>query len=243
MDGRSGGMPSLSASVSDPAAFGVPDARPAPAIIIRRLSRNIGSESLNSMLIFAGDLIDTEFIRSPYPEDHGFATAVARFRSQTSALEAQQKLHGKPNTSKDANMIVEVHSSSMASAFDRRNTIDASSRAQTSSTVSSNGSISGPRSSWPSSRLASRSPHELNYNPTLCTPRTQARSKLHKDRRQLIPRCRCLSTFIVGTNPFCLQPLGTEPPHIHHGSPASPRLPRPRGPRRNHRRPVQGRRK
>nr|POF07035.1 cell wall integrity protein scw1 [Quercus suber] len=136
-------IPFSAPRTSDPAAHGF-DVRPAPAIVIRRLARNIGDEALGSMLIFAGDLIDTEFIRSPYPEDHGYATAVARFNSQAGALEAQQKLHGKPNTTKEANMIVEVHSSSMAGSFERRNTVDASASRTQSSSTSSGASSGGP---------------------------------------------------------------------------------------------------
>lgn len=138
---RIGMMPALAASAPDPSAFGI-DGRPAPAVVIRRLPRNIGPEALRSMLIFAGDLIDTEFIRSPYPEDQGFATAVARFQTSAGAFEAQQKLNGKPNTTREANMVVEAHSGGAAGSFERRNTIDGiASRTQTSSTssASSNG--------------------------------------------------------------------------------------------------------
>ena len=99
---------------------------------------------LASMLIFAGDLVETEFVRTPYSEDQGWATAVARFRSQAGAMEAQQKLHGKPNTTRDANMIVELHGGATPGLFERRNTIDGiTSRTQTSS-ASSGGSGSGP---------------------------------------------------------------------------------------------------
>lgn len=129
-------MPALASSTSDPMSFGM-DSRPAPAVVIRKLPRNIGTDAIKSMLIFAGDLIDTEFIRSPYPDDAGYATAVARFQTSSGALEAQQKLHGKPNTTKEANMIVEAHSTSAVSAFERRNTIDGTaSRTQTSSASS-----------------------------------------------------------------------------------------------------------
>lgn len=96
------------------------------------------------MLIFAGDLIDTEFIRSPYPEDQGFATAVARFQSHTGAIEAQQKLHGKPNTAKEINMIVEIHSGGVMGSFERRNTIDGTAPRTQTSSASSAGSASGP---------------------------------------------------------------------------------------------------
>lgn len=138
-----GVAPTLSSATSDPLTWGQ-DARPAPAIMIRRLSQSISGETLSSMLIFAGDLIDTEFICSPYPEDQGFATAVARFQSHPGAMEAQQKLHGKPNTSKETNMIVEIHSGGVMGSFERRNTIDgAAPRTQTSS-ASSGGSAHGP---------------------------------------------------------------------------------------------------
>lgn len=162
---RQGPMPSLGPSTSDPACFGA-DARPPSAIVIRRLPRSIGTEALGSMLIFAGDLIDTELIRSPYPEDSGFATAVARFRSQAGALEAQQKLNGKPNTTKETNMIVEVHSGGMAGSFERRNTIDGGgSRTQTSSS-SSGGSVSGP----PSRSRYGSSFQSSEVSPPLPTP-------------------------------------------------------------------------
>ncbi|KAI5362008.1 Putative RNA recognition motif domain, nucleotide-binding alpha-beta plait domain superfamily [Septoria linicola] len=136
---RNGTMPALSASVSDPNNFAW-DGRAAPAVMIRRLPRNIGIEAVKSMLIFAGDLIDTELVTSPYTDDRasGFATAVARFQTAESAFEAQHKLHGRLNTTKDASMIVEALSAgSLSGAFERRNTIDGTaSRTQTSSASS-----------------------------------------------------------------------------------------------------------
>jgi len=48
---RQGAMPPLSTSTSDPAVLSI-DTRPAPAIVIRRLPRSIGSDALGSMLIF-----------------------------------------------------------------------------------------------------------------------------------------------------------------------------------------------
>lgn len=160
-----GGAPTLSSATSDPLTWGH-DARPAPAIMIRRLSRSISVETLSSMLIFAGDLIDTEFIRSPYPEDQGFATAVARFQSHTGAIEAQQKLHGKPNTSKETNMIVEIHSGGVMGSFERRNTVDGTaSRTQTSS-ASSGGSAHGPP---PRSRFGSTFQSNEKVSPPLPT--------------------------------------------------------------------------
>ncbi|EME84501.1 uncharacterized protein MYCFIDRAFT_182368 [Pseudocercospora fijiensis CIRAD86] len=157
-------MPSLQASTSDPVSFGGVDTRPAPAVVIRRLPRNIGNEALRSMLIFAGDLIDTEFIRSPYPEDAGYATAVARFQTSAGALEAQQKLHGKPNTTKEASMIVEAHSTSSVGAFERRNTIDGTaSRTQNSS--ASSGGVGRSRFNSTFQTTAERRPFQNLFSP------------------------------------------------------------------------------
>jgi hypothetical protein len=125
------------------------------------------------MLIFAGDLIDTEFIRSPYVEDQGFATALARFQSQAGAMEAQQKLHGKPNTAKEANMIVEVHGGGMQGSFERRNTIDGTANRTQTSSASSAGSISGPSRSRFSNTF--QSPEKVS--PPLPTPSSGASSE------------------------------------------------------------------
>ena len=112
--------------------------RPAPAVLIRRLPRNIGIDAVKSLLLFAGDLIDAEIIQSPYPDDQKYATAMARFQTTGSAIEVQQRLNGKPNTANEANMIVETYSTtSISGVFERRNTIDVTaSRTQTSSASS-----------------------------------------------------------------------------------------------------------
>lgn len=140
MNGDRQPVPPLSTTVSDPASFGM-QSRPLPAIIIRRLPRTVNSDVLGSMLIFAGDLIDTDFVPSPYPEDGGFATAVARFKSHTGAADAVQKLNGKPNTTKEANLIVELYGGGM---FERRNTMDGGASRSQASSASSGGSVGGP---------------------------------------------------------------------------------------------------
>lgn len=166
------GVPPLSATISDPLSFGQ-DGRQPPAIMIRRLSRTTSRETLTSMLIFAGDLIDHEFVRSPYPEDQGYATALARFQSQAGAMEAQQKLHGKPNTSKEANLIVEVQGGGMPSSFERRNTIDGTANRGQTSSASSAGSVSGPSRSRFSNTF--HSPDKVS--PPLPTPSSGASSE------------------------------------------------------------------
>lgn len=138
-------MPALMASASDPVTFGM-DLRHAPAVLIRRLPPTIDSAALNSMLLFAEELLQADFTHSPYPEDQGlYATAIAYFQTSAGALDAQQKLHGKPNATKEANMIVEAHNSNAAGAFERRNTIDGlASRTQTSSASSASSGGGAP---------------------------------------------------------------------------------------------------
>ncbi|KAK5727343.1 cell cycle RNA binding protein whi3 [Elasticomyces elasticus] len=132
-----GPMPILSTSNSDPAAL--QESR-GGAIIIRRLARGTSAEALDSMLIFSSDLVGTDFIRSPYAEDGAYATAIARFRSEAGAFEAQKMLHGKLNSSKEATMIVELGGSAMTGSFERRNTIDGMGSRTQSSSASSGGS-------------------------------------------------------------------------------------------------------
>lgn len=93
-------------------------------ILLRKLPKNTTSEALRTMLLFAKDLRDTEIVPNEYEEDSGFATAVARFTSISSASEARAMLDGKPNTAGQANMIVDVVSGPALSALGRRNTID-----------------------------------------------------------------------------------------------------------------------
>lgn len=135
----------LATSTSDPATIGQ-EVRPLPTICIRRLPRSIGNEALHSLLIFAVDLIDVEFVSSPHPEDRNYATAVARFHSPQGAFEAQEKLNGKPNATKEANMVVEILSDGVDGLMGgRRNTVDGISPRQQSSSASSSGSsLSGP---------------------------------------------------------------------------------------------------
>lgn len=86
------------------------DATPsASALLLRKLSASMTQETLNSMLLFASDLIDTQFVHSaPASEDNGYQMAVARFSSIEGASEVRQRLHGKPNASGDASMVVEI---------------------------------------------------------------------------------------------------------------------------------------
>lgn len=87
-----------------------PTSPPTPTVMIRKLPRNTTKDTLNSMLLFAKDLIAVDFVES---QDAGYLSALAKFRSDAGAREARNMLNGKPNSTKDANMIVEVVSPAM----------------------------------------------------------------------------------------------------------------------------------
>ncbi|KAF2758939.1 hypothetical protein EJ05DRAFT_327087 [Pseudovirgaria hyperparasitica] len=93
------------------------------AIYIHKLPKATKEDSLRSMLLFAKDLIDVSFANPRYPDEKGFQTALAHFKTLAGAKEAQEILNGKPNQTKEANLIVEVveHPGTIGS---RRNTVD-----------------------------------------------------------------------------------------------------------------------
>jgi hypothetical protein len=91
------------------------------AILMRRLPQNTSREALRSMFLFAKDFVDADFIPSELPEDGKFLCAIARFNTVIAAEEARAMLDGKPNSSNEANMIVEMFPGPLPN---RRNTID-----------------------------------------------------------------------------------------------------------------------
>ena len=107
------------------------------AILMRNLPRNTSREALRSMFLFAKDFIDADFITET-PED-SFLSAIVRFNTPAAAEEARAMLDGKPNTSNDAKMIVEMYTGPLPS---RRNTIDHAATRGLPGTVSTNGPLS-----------------------------------------------------------------------------------------------------
>lgn len=91
------------------------------AILMRRLPQNTSREALRSMFLFAKDFVDADFVPSEIAEDGKFLSAVARFNTVAAAEEARAMLDGKPNTSNEAIMIVEMFPGPLPN---RRNTID-----------------------------------------------------------------------------------------------------------------------
>lgn len=127
------------------------------AIRLRNLPANTSREALRSMLLFAKDFTDADFVAPGILDDSRFLTAIAHFESLSGAEEAAALLNGKRNSNNDANMVVEVlHpspissngnglvDSSSSSNFNntRRNTIDHSATNDLLGNVPSNGSLS-----------------------------------------------------------------------------------------------------
>ena len=112
------------------------------AILIRRLPINTTEDTLTAMVIFSKDFLDAEVLSAEKSEDPGFRSALLRFKTHQGALEAKGMLDGKPNTAKDAQMIVEMYYGSPT--LSRRYTVDNTSNPGPSSSTSSTASSSGP---------------------------------------------------------------------------------------------------
>ena len=113
------------------------------AIYIRKLPRHTTGEALRTMLLFAKDFIDADFVNSDSPSDQGYLSAIARFRSNGAAEEAKSLLNGKQNNPNEPPIQVEICRLSPSSGLGppSRNNFDmASNRAySSSSTTSSSG--------------------------------------------------------------------------------------------------------
>jgi hypothetical protein len=133
------------------AGHGRPEPAAVSAIFMRKLPRNTSQEALRSMLLFAKDFLGADFAPSDHPEDKGYLSAVAHFRTSNAAQEARAMLDGKPNTAGEATMIVEILQPSPGGGLvSRRNTLDhALTREQ-------RGSGSSGSSNGPAARQASR---------------------------------------------------------------------------------------
>ena len=117
------------------------------AVLIRRLPINTTEEMLKAMVIFSKDFINADVQPAEKSEDPGFRSALLRFKSHQGALEAKSMLDGKPNTAKDAQMIVEMYYGSPPAS--RRYTVDNTSNPGPSTSTSSAASSTGapPRQS------------------------------------------------------------------------------------------------
>lgn len=116
------GLSLLSLSEADTS----PEPKGSHAIFLRKLPSNSDRDAVRNILLFAKDLIDCELVSaSKYPEDKGYASAIAHFGSLEGAKEARNLLNGKRNASNDATLIVEIVQDNLMGAIgSRRNTVD-----------------------------------------------------------------------------------------------------------------------
>jgi RNA recognition motif-containing protein len=116
-----------------------PEPKGTHAIFLRKLPSSSDRDAVRNILLFAKDLIDCELVSAQkYPEDKGFASAVAHFGSLEGAKEARNLLNGKRNASNDATLIVEMLQDNLPGAIgSRRNTVDSVSARQGSVSTAS----------------------------------------------------------------------------------------------------------
>ena len=120
------------------------EAETMPAITMRKLPRHTSDDALRTMLLFAKDFVSVDFVPSEFPDDHGYLSAIARFRTSTAAHEARLLLNGKQNTANEAPMIVEVIRPSPTGGLGpRRNTYDTGANRNAASSGSSTASLGG----------------------------------------------------------------------------------------------------
>jgi hypothetical protein len=112
------------------------------AILMRKLPQHISNEALRTMFLFAKDFVSADFIPSE-PEDKGYLSAIARFRTSAAAQEARSLLDGKQNTANEAPMIVETLRLSPGTMGPRRKTFDLTANRNAPGSSASTASSSG----------------------------------------------------------------------------------------------------
>jgi hypothetical protein len=115
---------------------------------MRKLPRNTSLDVLRTMLLFAKDMVDVNFVDLENPEDAGYLSAVARFMSPAGAHEARDMLHGK-TISNDANLMVEILQAGFGPPPGRRSAAEGTSLRHASSSASSVGSTGGQANPGP----------------------------------------------------------------------------------------------
>lgn len=114
----------LASSVAEP-SLGASRGEPTHTILMRKLPFGASEDALRSMLLFAKDLIDVSYVSAKYPEDQGFSSAVAHFKTLAGAQEARDRLNGKTNATNEAHMVVELLQEPTPGTIGlRRNTVD-----------------------------------------------------------------------------------------------------------------------
>lgn len=112
-------------------------------ILMRKLPHHISNEALRTMFLFAKDFISADFVQSE-PDDQGYLSAVARFRTAAAAQEAKSLLNGRQNTANEPPMIVDILGPSPGSSgLKRNNTFDLTATRNAPSSSSSTTSSTG----------------------------------------------------------------------------------------------------
>jgi RNA recognition motif-containing protein len=140
------GLSLLSFSEADPS----PEPKSLPAVFLRKLPSNSDRDAVRNILLFAKELVDCELVpTTKFPEDKGYASAIARFKTVEAAKEARNLLNGRRNASNSADLIVELVQESLPGAIgSRRNTVESASGRQGSvSTSGINGTLTNGRQS------------------------------------------------------------------------------------------------
>ena len=117
-------------------------------ILIRMLPPHTKIDTVRTMFLCAKDFLDVQFVPTEYFEESGYVAAQAHFRTLTAAQDAKALLHGKPSSSGEAPMSVElVRRSPQGSGLPpasglRRNTFEIGTNRNTASSSSSTASSS-----------------------------------------------------------------------------------------------------
>lgn len=118
------------------------------AILIRKLPAHTKIDTVRTMFLCAKDFLDVQFVPTEYFEENGYVTVQAQFRTLKAAQDAKTLLHGKPSSSGEAPMSVElVRRSPQGSGLPpasglRRNTFDIGANRNTASSSASTASPS-----------------------------------------------------------------------------------------------------
>ncbi|OJD16539.1 hypothetical protein AJ78_03316 [Emergomyces pasteurianus Ep9510] len=132
MDPVGNGIPSLNGMNGMNGAYPIKNVNSGTvAVLLRRLAPTYSIELLHGLLTFSQQLVDYAFVPSEHPEDGQCRSAIARFETRAAAEEVRNALHGKLNSTGEANMIVEILNTP-SSLLVRRNTIDHASTRPTS---------------------------------------------------------------------------------------------------------------
>jgi hypothetical protein len=124
-----------------------PIGTPAPLVrvLIRRLPLNTSEESLRLMVVWSKELATVELLPVEKSEDEGFRSAILKFKTMAGAVEVKNMLDGRSNISQDADMIVDILTTSPSASSSYAAEMSPTSPSATTATTSTTPSTSGGR--------------------------------------------------------------------------------------------------